>query len=235
MGSRRFFVSVIVPVYNGEAFLAEAIQSVIRQNYSPLEIILIDDGSTDGTAEIARYFRDRVKYIHQSNAGPPFARNRGLGMARGDVICFIDADDIWSENKLQIQLACLESDPSVEVVIGHIQLMRESVRENGEPRIEKYQGSWPSLNLGGAVIRKSAFAKVGLFDNELLFNDDVDWFIRAKEKGMSILIHKEVVQFYRRHGKNLTNQKNLDQRYLVLALKKSIDRQRNGYGRKAEG
>ncbi len=235
MGPDRLFVSVIMPVYNGEAFLADAIRSVIRQDYGPMEIIVVDDGSTDGTAKVARDFGDTVRYFYKPNGGPPTARNKGLDMSGGDVICFLDADDIWTGNKLEIQLARLESEPSVEVVIGHIQPMRQLTDEEGEPRTEIYHDSWPSLSLGGAVIRKSAFSKVGRFDETLLFNDDVDWFVRAKEKGVAILVHREIVQLCRRHERNLTNQRDLDRRYLIMALKKTLDRRRGDGGGKTGG
>src|SRR5712692_8045370 len=124
MKSDPFFVSVIVPVYNGEAFLAEAVDSIQRQAYQPLETIIVDDGSTDGTAGIAARFKDNVRYVYQSNNGPPAARNKGLKMARGNVIGFLDADDLWSENKLELQLAYLAEDSSVEIVLGHTQYIR---------------------------------------------------------------------------------------------------------------
>lgn len=230
MESKQFFVSVIIPVYNEEAFLAEAVESIQRQAYEPLEIIVVDDGSTDSTAQIAASFKGDVHYVFQTNSGPAAARNRGLRIAHGNVISFLDADDLWSENKLELQLARLADDPPVEIVLGYTQFIRISQTENGEPKFEKHPESWPAPSLGSAVIRSSAFGKVGFFDQTLPFNDDVDWFLRAKELGISIALHQEVTQFYRRHERNITNQRELNQSYFIKAIKKSLDRRRQEDG-----
>ncbi len=95
MTNNDFFVSVIIPVYNGDAYLLDAVDSIQRQHYKPLEIIIIDDGSTDSTAEIAADLRGDVRYVYQPNSGPSAARNKGLRMARGEVIGFLDVDDLW--------------------------------------------------------------------------------------------------------------------------------------------
>ncbi len=220
-------VSVIIPVYNGEAFLGEAIASIKQQSHHPLEIIIVDDGSTDGTAKIATNFNADVNYLYQQNSGPPAARNNGLRIAKGNVIGFLDADDLWADNKLELQLSILAENPSVEIVLGHTQYIRvrEGVKES-QPKFEKYPDKWPALSFGGAIIRKSAFDKVGLLDEGLPYNDDVDWFLRAKELGISMIIHQDVTQYYRRHEQNITNQSNLNHSYFVSAFKKSLDRRR---------
>ena len=101
------FVSVITPVHNGARFLAEAVESVERQGYEPLEIIVVDDGSTDDTPRVIAELGDRVLALRQENAGPAAARNRAIAAARGDVLAFCDADDTWPEGKLDAQLARL--------------------------------------------------------------------------------------------------------------------------------
>ena len=93
-------ISCIVPVFNGERYLAEALDSILAQTWRPLEVIVVDDGSTDGTAHIAAGYGAEVSYIHQANAGPAAARNRGLDAARGEFIAFLDADDLWHKDKL---------------------------------------------------------------------------------------------------------------------------------------
>jgi len=114
-------VSVIIPVYNGETFVDEAIDSVIHQKYEPLEIIIVDDGSTDRTAEVIRGYGEKVQYRYQSNTGPAAARNSGLRVASGDVMAFIDADDLWPEGKLALQINRLQQEPTLEVVLGRVQ------------------------------------------------------------------------------------------------------------------
>jgi glycosyltransferase involved in cell wall biosynthesis len=101
-------VSVVIPCFNGEKFLSETIQSVLQQSFQPLEILVVDDGSTDGSVRIAKSFGDRVCVFHQPNQGESVARNRGIELARGDFVAFLDADDIWHEKKLEEQLASLK-------------------------------------------------------------------------------------------------------------------------------
>lgn len=226
MTSSAFFVSAIVPVYNGEAFLAEAVASIRRQRVDALEIIIVDDGSTDGTAAVIEMLEGPIRPARQRNAGPAAARSRGVRMARGNIIAFLDADDLWPDDKLEIQLGHLARDPSVDVVLGLTQHVRHSVRDHGEPQYEKGADPWTTLMFGAAVIRRSAFDTVGLPDISLRFDDDVDWFLRAKELGISILTHPDVTVFYRRHTANLTNQRATDQHYFLMALKRSIDRRR---------
>ena len=160
-------VSVVIPVYNGESFLLEAIGSVRRQGHSPLEIIVVDDGSTDRSAGIATGLGDAVRYVRQDNMGAAGARNRGIRMATGAVIAFLDADDVWSEHKLALQLAHLRADPSLELVRGYTQRIRLAARDNGESVWEEYDQPWAALSLGSAVMRRAAFEKVGYLDETL--------------------------------------------------------------------
>lgn len=222
----KSLVSVIIPVYNGETFLAGAIECIKRQAYQRLEIIIVDDGSTDATARIASNTKGDVRYVYQPNSGSPSARNKGLKLARGNVIAFLDADDLWPENKLEFQLALLSKDPALEVVLGYLQYIRSSQGGDGEPKFEKHPNPRPEPNLGAAMFRKSAFDKVGFFDEELPYCDDVDWFMRAKELGISMLIHKETTLYYRRHERNMTNQRDLHRSYFATVIKKALDRKR---------
>ena len=112
-------VSVIIPSYNCEPFLAEAIESVFAQTYRPKEVIVVDDGSTDQTAAIARSYKE-VQYIYQANQGPAIARNNGIATARGDFIAFIDHDDMWLPNKLEVQIEYLLEHPYVGLSICRV-------------------------------------------------------------------------------------------------------------------
>jgi glycosyltransferase involved in cell wall biosynthesis len=222
----RFFVSVIIPVYNGEAFLADALASIRQQNYRPLEIIVVDDGSTDNTATLARSFGDSVRYVSQPNSGPPAARNRGLRTARGNVIGFLDADDLWCDNKLELQLSRFVGQPKAEIVVGYTQRMQLTCTEDGKHTFRKWADRTLSMSLGCALFRKSVFDKVGFFDETLRHCDDWDWFMRAKELGISMIVHEEVTRFYRRHGNNITNQIELGNHYMLRMLKQSLNRRR---------
>jgi glycosyltransferase involved in cell wall biosynthesis len=218
-------VSAIIPVYNGAAFLAEAIESILRQAYEPLEIIVVDDGSTDDSAKVAGGFRN-IRYVFQENSGPPAARNRGLKMAKGDVIAFLDADDLWPETKLARQLARLVNEPSIEIIVGRKRIIQSSDVIDGRPKHESSSEPVISLDVGAALFRKSVFEKVGLFDETLRYQDDWDWFMRARELRVSMAMNQEVVLFYRRHEHNLTNRRELNDHYMMRMFKQSLDRRR---------
>lgn len=219
-------VSVIIPVYNGEAFLAEAIASVQRQVHRPLEILIVDDGSTDNTAEIAAGFDDEVRYTFKSNGGPASARNIGLKMACGDVIGFLDVDDLWTEKKLEWQLVRLASTPTLEIILGHTQRMWKPTDKTDSSLDFKLTEPSLALSLGAGLFKKSVFDKMGWFDESLRYCDDWDWFMRAREKGITMITHPEVVLLYRRHDQNMTNETDLGNLHFTRMLKQSLDRRR---------
>ena len=215
-------VSVVIPVFNGERFLRDAVQSVLDQRYAPLEIIIVDDGSTDGTASVARSLPETVRYLHQTNQGPAAARNRGIEQAQGGLIAFADADDLWPQAKLELQLPYLIKDRGVEIVMGRIQQVLSSEEEFGEPAF--------SVNLGCAVIRKTVFDRVGLFDETMRYSEDVDWFMRVREAGVAIMTIDAVTLFYRQHEQNMTRGKSTSELNVLKALKRSLDRRREQTG-----
>lgn len=225
MDDNQLFVSVIIPVYNGEKYLAEAIKNVKNQEYQPLEIIIVDDGSTDGTAEVAAQFKESIHYVYQENSGPAAARNRGLRIAKGDAIAFLDVDDLWSEDKLKLQANYLAANPSVKIVQGLIQQMKLSqLAVNNQPLFELAYQPYSYINLGSAIYRKSVFDIVGFFDETLNYAEDIDWFIRAWEKGISKVILEQVSLFYRKHKDNMTVGKNLVELGFVRIFKNHLDR-----------
>jgi glycosyltransferase involved in cell wall biosynthesis len=228
MKRSRPMVSVIIPVYNGEAFLAEAIESVLIQSYRPMEVIVVDDGSTDGTAAVASRFKEGVRYIHQHNSGPAAARNSGLRVARGELIGFLDADDLWVENKLELQLGHLAGDLSVQIAIGLVQSVEKLRVVDGKHRYEKLSEPMVLFGVGSALFKRPVFDKVGVFDETLRLCEDWDWLMRARELAVQMLIHKDVTLLYRRHGENMTNQTEFVKDYFLRMLKKSIERRRQG-------
>jgi glycosyltransferase involved in cell wall biosynthesis len=216
-------VSVVIPVFNGERFLREAVQSVLDQQYSPLEIVVVDDGSTDNTAIVARDLPEPVRYLHQTNQGPAAARNRGIEQAQGSLIAFADADDLWPAGKLESQLPLLIKDPQIDIVLGRIQqVILSEAHEFGETAF--------SVNLGSAVIRKSVFERIGLFDETMRYSEDVDWFMRARESGAAIVTIDAVTLLYRQHEQNMTRGKSTAELNVLKALKKSLDRRRERTG-----
>lgn len=223
--SEKHFVSAIIPVYNGQAFIADAISSIIRQNYDPMEIIVVDDGSTDHTASIVRSF-PFVNYLFQENKGAPAARNRGLQAAKGDLIGFLDADDLWSDDKINLQLSLFNKEPSTEIVVGYTQRMQLIKTTEGNNFFRNYADPVLGMDFIAALIRRSVFDKVGSIDENFLHCDDWDWFMRAKELGVAMRVHREVVRYYRRHDHNITNEMTSENYYAVRMLKRSLDRRR---------
>jgi glycosyltransferase involved in cell wall biosynthesis len=218
-------ISVIIPVYNGAAFINDAVQSAFNQDYRPLEVIIIDDGSTDNTAEIVELSEYPVKYFRQEKKGVAAARNKGMEKATGRFVAFLDADDIWDEKKLSRQYTIISDKPKISAVIGHTfkMPMSQNVDTLGET-IE--ENKIFILSPGAGLFRKSAFTKVGNFDETLQCNEDIDWFLRAREAQLQIIIHKEVVQFFRMHGKNVSNNQQVMNLGLLRVHKKSLDRRR---------
>ncbi|MEB3269378.1 MAG: glycosyltransferase family A protein [Leptolyngbya sp.] len=219
-------ISVIIPVYNGAKFLPEAIANVEAQGRSNLEIIVVDDGSTDSTAAVAQALGDRIRYIHQSNQGPAAARNRGLAQAQGVFIAFLDVDDQWPADKLAHQLAAFAANPQLEIVNGYVQMMQAVPLTEGGWDFQPRHAPLVSFNLGSALFRKSVFEKVGNFDASQIHSEDVDWFMHARELGVAMVVLEEVTLLYRKHGDNLTGDRQENLKGFLHALHKSIRRRR---------
>ena len=114
-------ISCIVPVFNGERYLGKALESILKQTYQPLEIIVVNDGSTDGTAAVAARYGDQIHYVRQNNAGAPTARNLGLSVARGEFVAFLDSDDLWHPEKLERQMARFDACPQIDLCVTYVQ------------------------------------------------------------------------------------------------------------------
>jgi glycosyltransferase involved in cell wall biosynthesis len=224
-------ISVIIPVFNGEKFIADAIQSVLKQDYKPLEIIVVDDGSTDKTAQVVKNFAQNITYLYQENAGISASRNKGLEHANGELIAFIDADDIWTPTKLAVQLRCLQSSPDAEIAWGF--LLKTPFHKMDELYLldlETQKGLF-STQLGTMLIKKQVFEKIGCFDLEMQLAEDLDWINRMREVGTIVELHNNIVQFNRWHGQNITSDKQRANSFMLKAYKKSLDRRRRSGGK----
>jgi glycosyltransferase involved in cell wall biosynthesis len=195
-------VSVIIPAYNAERYLAEAVESVRRQRHEALEIIVVDDGSTDGTLEVAARLSG-VRCVRQANLGAAAARNAGIIEARGDFLAFLDADDLWSDGKLSAQLAVLRDDPTIQLVAGRVE---EFYAEDTQHIAEREEHNWGdrAYTIGALMLRRSDFSKVGLFNPRLRFGEFMDWRSRALELGLCELVLDHVVLRRRIHNQNTT-------------------------------
>ena len=222
---KQYYVSAIIPVYNGEHFLARAINNILSQQHHPLEIIVIDDGSTDNTAKIAQKYPDII-YHYQENTGPSAARNQGIKLAKGNVIAFLDVDDLWSANKLAIQLQCLQENPDVEIVQGLIQKVKYLALETGEILSSHFYEPYQYILLGSSIYRSSVFEKVGLLDDSMMYGEDVDWYIRAWENNIVKKVIPETTLFYYLHKGGMTCGKNVRALGLFHIYKKHLERLR---------
>ncbi len=220
----RPLVSVIIPVYNCAEYLAGAIESVLGQDYRPIEVLVIDDGSTDNSAGIAERYSWPVHCCLQPHGGVSAALNRGTDLAQGKLFAFLDADDVWVEGKLTRQVAALERDAALDVVFGHVQQFRVST---GSERSAS-TAAIPGYLKGTMLIRREAFIRVGKFDTRWRVGDFVDWYLRASDRGVRSLMLPDVVLKRRIHADNLGRRERKHRADFARILKASLDRRRGG-------
>lgn len=220
-------VSVIIPVYNCERYLSEAIESVLSQAYNFIEIIIIDDGSTDGSAQVAKRFGGRVRYFFQANGGIAAARNRGVELAQGSFLAFLDADDVWIENKIAMQMEAFAGDNTLDAVFGHVVQFVSPDLE----RVKREKLFCPTEPIAGyvayaMVIKRESFLRVGMFSTDWQFAEFIDWYAKAVEKRLKSHMLPDIVARRRLHGNNTTIRERSSQGDYVRALKSSLDRRR---------
>jgi glycosyltransferase involved in cell wall biosynthesis len=220
-------VSVMIGAYNAERYLAEAIDSVLAQTYRPLELIVVDDGSDDRTAEIARGYGNRLKYLYQHRGGMAASRNRAIEEARGDYFAFLDADDRFPPDKLEEQIAAFRRDPELEVVFGHVtEFISPEVGDDVRALLRGpvKNTPWPTPNL--MLVKREAFSRVGLFSTQLKVGIGVDWYARASELGLKSAIPGVVVLERRLHGGNNGIREHQSRPQYLHVLKAALDRRR---------
>jgi glycosyltransferase involved in cell wall biosynthesis len=227
--SEKPLISVIVPVKDGEAWLSEAIESVLEQGYPRLELIVVDGHSTDRSAEIARSYPD-VTWVEQEGDGLAGAWNQGVRMSRGQLIAFLDSDDRWTSAKLDAQLELLEQRPELAGAIG---MARFFLAPDGAPppgmRPELLEGEHVARMPGALLVRREVFERIGEFDPGYVVAIDVDWFARVKDAGLEIESVPGVVLEKRFHSANLSHSDpDLYHREMVRAMRGSATRQRAG-------
>jgi glycosyltransferase involved in cell wall biosynthesis len=231
-------VTCVIPVWNGARFLGEAIRSVLAQTYTPVEIVVVDDGSTDSSSEVARSFGPPVRCIRQENAGPCVARNTGLADARGELIGFLDADDLWDETKLARQWAVLRAHPEAGYCVTHIQnfwtseVEAEAEQWRDHPRAQPV----PGYLTAALLAFRTTFDRIGSFDPTRKHTDATDWFLRARAEGVPGLLLPDVLVYRRLHRENRSRVKADGSRDEFLSLlKDSLDRRRGVPGRSRHG
>ena len=218
-------LSVIVPVYNREKVIVETLENITNQNYPELDIIVVNDGSEDNSEEAVLRFGGNVRYFKQHNVGPAQARNRGIINSMNDYIGFLDSDDLWPDNMLEYLVTELQNDKEADVVKGYAQLAYYNQSSGKFECFGNPAECFPNY-ITGTVFRRSVFDKVGLFDKELRFGEDLDWFNRAGEMNIKVKQLNCATVIVRRHSENMTEGKNLVELNVLRVFKKALDRKR---------
>jgi glycosyltransferase involved in cell wall biosynthesis len=222
-------ISVVIPTYNYAHFVTKAVESVLDQTYRHFEIILVDDGSTDDTPERLRPYEDRIRYVYQDNQGLSAARNTGIQTSRGDLVAFLDSDDLWHPRKLEFQVRCLAESPRICLVAADV--------------VKGLQGEWADLESSSlptrpvtlremlirsrfgpssVLVRRHCFDIVGLFDTSLRSAEDRDMWIR-------ILSHFPAVKlalplwWYRQHAGNMSKAASRMEECEMKVLRQALD------------
>lgn len=195
-------VSVIIPVYNAAPWLAETIESVLGQTSPPQQVIVVDDGSTDQSAAVARRYAKYIQLAQQPNAGCAHARNRGVALAHGALLAFLDADDGWLPEKLALQRAALAEAPTVDAVFGQIE--QRCNADIVEQPLMFAANVQDGCTLNSLLIRRQAFQRIGLFDPTLHLINGIEWLWRARRMGLQTQLLPQVVAWRRIHGENMS-------------------------------
>ncbi|MEX0783302.1 MAG: glycosyltransferase family A protein [Dehalococcoidia bacterium] len=219
-------VSVVIPVYNGERFLGEALDSVARQTVQPDEVIVVDDGSTDSTPTILAA-QPGHRVVTTTNRGPAAARNTGVAASSGDLVAFLDADDWWLPQKLEVQLGLFEGAPSAGLALCHLMFHFESSVPGWMSRIDPAIAH-PAFIPSAWLMRRQAWELVGPFNESLRTAEDVDWMARARDLGVEFAVADEMLFHRRIHDANLTGE--AITQTLLGVLRESLGRKRAAGG-----
>jgi len=215
----------VVPVRDGARYLGEALDSVLAQDPPPHEIVVVDDGSVDDSATIAAGFGGPVRVMSGPPRGRAAARNRGVAAADGEVLGFLDADDVWAPGALATLLEPIERDPTVGVVRAATHEFRSpDVDPSGVPAPRNGVRGWL---LGATLVRADAFRSIGPFREDLSVGEAVEWMARAHDSGVKAVELESVVLRRRLHRPNVSPNARLARRDLARAVKLSLDRRRS--------
>jgi len=215
-----------MPVYDRESYLAEAIESLLAQSYRPLEIVVVDDGSTDASAAIAQRYAE-VRYAYQPHGGIAVARNHCLELARGAYLAFLDSDDLWEPGALTRQMEVLIATPDLDMLFGHVvEFLSPELDPQMAAQLRPHPEPMPSRG-PGAIIRAELFQRVGPFRTEWRLGEFIDWHARATELGATSRVLPDVVARRRVHHANQSVAQPDSRADYLRILKASLDRRRN--------
>ncbi len=215
-------VSVIIPTYNCVEFVSDALDSVLSQDYSPIEVIVVDDGSTDGTREVLGRYGDRINVFQQQNGGPAAARNLAVSKSKGEYLAFLDGDDLWLPGKLAVQMAYITSHPDARVVYGDWLVWRPDATGHYAPlnkapprddfALDEGNSGWAYarlishdciLHIIATVIHRSVFDRVNGFDESFRTGSDYDFWVRVS-RHFPITKLRRTVAVYRQNATSIT-------------------------------
>ena len=217
---------MVVPVHDGRRFLPAALASIAAQTLAPLEILVVDDGSTDGSGEIAGGFSG-VTLRRQPQSGVASARNAGIAAARGDLIAFLDQDDLWAPEKLEKQVAVMRRRPELGYVLAWETLFLEAgVPQPSWVRPELLAGGHPGYVPGTLLARRDLFDSLGGFDASFENGSDSEWLFRAADRGVPFEVLPVVLLHRRIHDANESRRTERLRPELLRTVKASIDRKR---------
>jgi len=241
-------VSAVIPVYNGERYLREAIESALSQDYPKLEVVVIDDGSSDGSAGITQSYaglahaslaRHPLRYHHQDNAGLSAAQNAGVQHARGEFIAFLDCDDVWTPGKISLQMETFSTQPELDMVFGHVEqfvspeLLQDTQGETpGE--VQNDAAIMPGYSTGTLLARRDVFQRAGLFSSEFRLGEFLDWYARATDAGLRSAMLAPVLLRRRIHQHNMGVRDRDKRSDYLRVFKASLDRRRKAKSNEKE-
>lgn len=229
-------ISVIIPVFNGEKYIEEALQSVLKQTYKPYEIIIVDDGSTDSTQDIVLQYSSLIRYIRKNNEGAAIARNEGVKASNGEYLTFLDADDLWTKEKLDKQVRKVmttENHNSKEILFGQVEQFFSSDTDEVFQKKYHIESKISSGFIPGTMmIRKDLFLEVGYFSEDYKTGEFIEWYIRAAEKGFKPLMITDVLMRRRIHESNHGIKNKSDNQDYARIVKAMIERKRERNGKK---
>ena len=201
-------ISCIVPVYNQAQYVAQALDSVFAQTLPVHEVIVVDDGSTDNLADVVASYPRDIIFIRQENQGPAAARNTGIRRATGEWLAFIDADDVWHEEKLALQWDAFQRDPDLDYCLTHKRNFWEASMADEEARLRRENHpivhDIPAYTFQAMMLRKDTFERVGYLDENLRLGEDTDWLVRADDLDCRREVLPQVLIQRRLHETNIS-------------------------------
>ena len=222
-------VSVVIPTYNRKEMLEEAVQSVLNQSYEDFELIVVDDGSIDGTKDVIERLDSDIRYIYKENGGVSSARNFGVKKAKGEFIAFLDSDDMWLKDKLEKQVKYMSKRSDLFVSQTEEIWIRNGVRVNQKKKHKKCEGRIFKevlplciISPSAVIMRRELFDHVGLFDEEFLVCEDYDLWIRVAAKYPVGLLKEKLIIKRGGHEDQLSKSEIAIDRFRVKAMKKAI-------------